>query len=69
VAQEPHQGDHHRADTDNEDQMDLINVIFEGSLSIASKMQGKRLEREISLAQRIEPDRKMKWSEVDILFR
>jgi hypothetical protein len=69
VAQEPRRGDHHRADTDNEDQMDLINVIFGGSLSIASKTQGKRLERETSLAQRIEPDRKMKWSEVDILFR
>jgi hypothetical protein len=58
----------HRADADNEDQMDQINVIFGGSLSITSKTQGKTLEREISLAQRIEPDRKMKWSEVDISF-
>jgi hypothetical protein len=32
--------------------MDEINVIFRGSLSIASKTQGKKLEREINLAQR-----------------
>jgi hypothetical protein len=38
VVQEQRQGEHHRADPDNEDQMDEINVIFEGSLSIASKM-------------------------------
>jgi hypothetical protein len=43
-------------------------VIFGGSLYIASKTQGKKLEREISLAQRIEPDRWMKWSKVDISF-
>jgi hypothetical protein len=30
--------------------MDEINVIFGGSLSIALKTQGKKLEREISLA-------------------
>jgi hypothetical protein len=48
--------------------MDEINVIFGGSLSIVSKTQGKKLEREISLAQRIKPDRRMKWSEVDISF-
>jgi hypothetical protein len=49
--------------------MDEINVIFGDSLSITSKTQGKKLERETSRAQRIEPDRKMKWSEVDISFR
>jgi hypothetical protein len=49
--------------------MDKINVIFGGILSIALKTQGKKFEREISLAQHIEPDRKMKWSGVDILFR
>jgi hypothetical protein len=48
--------------------MDEINVIFRGSLSIASKTQGKKLEREISLAQRIELDRRMKWSKTDISF-
>jgi hypothetical protein len=37
-------------------------------MSITSKTQGKKLEREISLAQRIEPRRRMKWSDVNILF-
>jgi hypothetical protein len=48
--------------------MGEINMIFGGSMPIASKMQGKKLEREISLAQRIEPTRRMRWSDVDILF-
>jgi hypothetical protein len=43
-------------------------MIFKGSMSIVSKTQGKKLEREISLAQCIEPRRKMKWSDVDISF-
>jgi hypothetical protein len=45
-------------------------VIFGGSLSIVSKTQGKKLEREreINLAQRIKPRRRMKWSETDISF-
>jgi hypothetical protein len=68
VAQEPRRGEHHRVDSDNEDQMGEINVIFGGSMSIASKTQGKKLEREISLAQRIEPGRKIKWSDMDISF-
>jgi hypothetical protein len=68
VAQEPRRGEHHRVDFDNEDQMGEINVIFGGSMSIASKTQGKKLEREISLAQRIEPGRKMKWSDMNISF-
>jgi hypothetical protein len=50
IAQEPRRGEHCWVDPDNEDQMDEINVIFGGSLSIASKTQGKKLEREISLA-------------------
>jgi hypothetical protein len=37
AVQEEHRGELHRADTDNEDQMDEINVIFRGNLSIASK--------------------------------
>jgi hypothetical protein len=69
VVQEPHRGEHHQADPDNEDQMGEINMIFGGSMSIASKTQGKKLEREISLAQCIEPGRKMKWSNVNISFR
>jgi hypothetical protein len=44
AAQEHRRGEHHRADPDNEYQMDEINVIFGGSLSIASKTQGKKLE-------------------------
>jgi hypothetical protein len=32
------------------------------------KTHGKKLEREINLAQRIEPYRRMKWSETDISF-
>jgi hypothetical protein len=48
--------------------MDEINVIFRGSMSITSKTQGKKLEREISLGQCIEPERRMKWSNIDISF-
>jgi hypothetical protein len=55
TAQEPQWGQHHRADPDNEDQMDEINVIFGGSLSIASTTHEKKLKREINLAQHIEP--------------
>jgi hypothetical protein len=43
-------------------------VIFEGSMSIALNIQGKKLEREISLAQRIEPRRMMTWFDMDISF-
>jgi hypothetical protein len=42
-------------------------------LFIALKVQGKKLkrerEREISLAQRIEPGKRMKLSDTDISFR
>jgi hypothetical protein len=68
VVQKPNRGDHHRVDPHNEDQMGEINMIFKASMSIALKMQGKKLEQEISLAQRIEPGRKMKWSDVGISF-
>jgi hypothetical protein len=59
AAQEPRRVEHHQVDTDNEDQICEINMIFGGSLSIASKTQGKKLKREISLAQRIELDQRM----------
>jgi hypothetical protein len=49
--------------------MGEINMIFGWSMSIASKTQGKKLERGISLAQRIEPGRMMKWFDMDISFR
>jgi hypothetical protein len=45
-----------------------INVIFRGSMSITSKMQGKKLQCEISLTQGIEPGRWMRWCDVDISF-
>jgi hypothetical protein len=48
--------------------MGEVNVIFSGNMSIASKTQGKKLEREIKLAKSIEPGRRMKWSDVDISF-
>jgi hypothetical protein len=35
--------------------MGEINVIFGSSMYITSKMQEKKLQREISLAYRIEP--------------
>jgi hypothetical protein len=38
-------------------------------MSIAMKTEGKKLEREINLAQCIEPERRMKWSDTDIAFR
>jgi hypothetical protein len=44
VAQEPHRGEHRRADLDNEDRMGEINVIFRGSMSITSKTQRKKHE-------------------------
>jgi hypothetical protein len=40
-----------------------------GEMSIASKTQGKKLQREINLAQRIEPGRKIRWSNAGISFR
>jgi hypothetical protein len=45
-----------------------INMIFRGSMSITSKTQGKKLQREISLAQQIEPERRMRWSDECITF-
>jgi hypothetical protein len=49
--------------------MGEINVIFGGSMSHASNTQAKKLQREIILAQCIEPGRRMRWSDVDISFR
>jgi hypothetical protein len=70
VAQEPRQGEHYRPNPpDDDEQMGEIDVIFRGSMLIASKTQGKKLEREISLTQCIELGRMMRWSDVDISFR
>jgi hypothetical protein len=69
MPQDARRGEHHRANPPDEDeQMGEINVIFVGSMSIVSKTQDKKLEWEISLAQRIEPKRRMRWSNVDISF-
>jgi hypothetical protein len=46
-----------------------INAIFGGSMFLASKTQGKKLQREISMVQYIEPGRRMRWSDIDISFR
>jgi hypothetical protein len=64
AAQKPHRGEH-RGPTPTSDE---INIIFRGSLSIASKTQVKELEKEISLAQCIELGRRMMWSKIDISF-
>jgi hypothetical protein len=37
VPQEPHRVDQRRVDSDGDEQMGEINVIFEGSMSITSK--------------------------------
>jgi hypothetical protein len=64
-----HRGEHRWANLpDDDEQMVEINVIFGGSMSIVSKTQSKKLEREISLTQRIEPERMIRWSNVDISF-
>jgi hypothetical protein len=68
APQEPPLVDQRRVDYDGDEQMGEINVIFGGSMSITSKMPEKKLQCEISLAQRIEPGRRMRWSDVGISF-
>jgi hypothetical protein len=68
TAPKPHWGDHHWANSDNDEQLDKINMIFKGNLSIASKTQGKKLECEINPTQQIEPGQRMSWSDTDISF-
>jgi hypothetical protein len=68
APQDPHRGEHHREISDGDEHMEKINVIFEGSMSITSKTQGKKLPREISLAQQIESGRRMRWSDDYISF-
>jgi hypothetical protein len=68
APQEPPLVDQRRVDYDGDEQMGEINVIFGGSMSITSKMPEKKLQCEISLAQRIEPERRMRWSDVGISF-
>jgi hypothetical protein len=68
AAPEPRWGGHRQANADNNEQHDKINIIFEGSLLIASKTQGKKPEQEINLAQQIELGSRMKWSDTNISF-
>jgi hypothetical protein len=69
APQDPRRGEHHREISDRDEHMVKINMIFGGSMSIASKTQGKKLQREINLAQQIEPGRQMRWSDELITFR
>jgi hypothetical protein len=69
APQDPRRGEHRQEVFDGDDHMAEINMIFGGSMSISSKMQGKKLQREISLAPHIEPGRRMKWSDDYITFR
>jgi hypothetical protein len=68
VPQEPWQ-DRRRVDSNGDEQMGEINVLFRGNMSIASMTQGRNIQHEINFAQRIEPGRMMKWSDVSISFR
>ena len=69
APQDPRRGEHHREVSDGDEHMEEINMIFRGSMSITSKTQGKKLQREISLAQHIKHVRRMKWSDDYITFR
>jgi hypothetical protein len=68
APQDPHRGEHHREISDGDEHMAEINMIFEGSMLITSKTQRKKLQREISLAQQIKPERRMRWSDNYITF-
>jgi hypothetical protein len=65
---DPRWGEHHREVSDGDEHMAEINMIFGGSMSITSKTLGKKLQRETSLAQQIEPGRRMMWSDDYITF-
>jgi hypothetical protein len=68
APQEPRRREHRREISDGDEHMAEINVIFGGSVSITSKTQGNKLQRKISLAQKIEPGRRMRWSDDYISF-
>jgi hypothetical protein len=68
APQDPRRGEHRRETSDGDEHMAEINVIFGCSMSITSKTSGKKLQREISLAQQIEPGRRMRWSDEYISF-
>jgi hypothetical protein len=68
TPQDPRQREHHREISDGDEHMAEINVIFGGSMPITPKTQGKKLQREISLAQQIKLGRRMRWSDDYISF-
>jgi hypothetical protein len=68
APQDPCRGEHRREISDEDEHMAEINMIFGGSMSITSKTQGKKFQREISLAQQIEPRRRLRWSDEYITF-
>jgi hypothetical protein len=68
APQDPCRGEHRREICDGDEHMAEINVVFGGSMSITSKTQGKKLQREISLAQQIKLGRGMRWSDDYISF-
>jgi hypothetical protein len=45
APQEPQRGNHRRENSDDDEHMVEISMIFGGSMSITSKMQGKKLQR------------------------
>jgi hypothetical protein len=47
APQEPQRGNHRRENSDDDEHMTEISMIFGGSMSITSKMQGKKLQQEI----------------------
>jgi hypothetical protein len=69
APQDPRWGEHRQEISDGDEHMAEINMIFGGSMSITSETQGKKLQREISLAQQIKPGRQMRWSDDYITFR
>jgi hypothetical protein len=68
APQEPRR-DQRWVDSNGDEQIGHINMIFRGSMSITLKTQGKKIQCEISLAHRIELGRMMKWSDISISFR
>jgi hypothetical protein len=68
APKDPRRGEHPQEISDGDEHMAEINMIFEGSMSITSKTQGKKLQRKISLAQQIEPRRWMRWTDDYITF-
>jgi hypothetical protein len=52
APQEPRRSNHRQKNSDDDEHMAEIIMIFGGIISITFKTQGKKLQREISLAQR-----------------